>query len=196
MNPAHFFTILRIFLSPLFPLIYLARESLGISMVMLPYILLSLLILSEFSDIFDGFIARKRNQVTDLGKVLDPMADSITRISLFLTFTQGFVQLPLMVVLVFLYRDFFISTLRTLCALRGVALAARFSGKLKAIIQACVAFVIIILMFPYTSGRLSLELFQQISLYSISFAALYTVISAVDYFYANRMYIKKALNLS
>ncbi len=193
MNPAHFFTILRIFLSPLSPLLYLARESLGITIVALPYLLLSLLILSEFSDIFDGFIARKLNQVTDLGKVLDPMADSITRISLFLTFTQGFVQLPLMVVLVFLYRDFFISTLRTLCALRGVALAARFSGKLKAIIQACVAFVIIILMFPYTTGHLSLELFQQISLYSISFAAFYTVISAVDYFYANRMYIKKAL---
>jgi CDP-diacylglycerol--glycerol-3-phosphate 3-phosphatidyltransferase len=193
VNPAHFFTLLRIFLSPLFPLIYLARESLGISLVTLPYVLLPLLILSEFSDVFDGFIARRRNQVTDLGKVLDPMADSITRISLFLTFTQGFVQLPLMVVLVFLYRDFFITTLRTLCALRGIALAARFSGKLKAIIQACVAFLIIILMFPYTTGHMSLELFQRISLYAICFSAIYTVISAYDYLYSNRQYIRMAL---
>jgi len=96
--------------------------------------------------------------------------------------------------LVFLYRDFFISTLRTLCALRGLALAARFSGKLKAIIQAIVAFLIVLLMIPYTTGYLSLELFQKISLYAISIAAIYTALSAIDYFYANRIYIKKALN--
>jgi CDP-diacylglycerol--glycerol-3-phosphate 3-phosphatidyltransferase len=193
MNPAHFFTFLRIFLSPLFPVLYLGREWLGISLATLPYLMLFLLVVSEFSDVFDGFIARKRNQVTDLGKVLDPMADSITRISLFLTFTQGFVQLPLLVVLVFLYRDFFISTLRTLCALRGVALAARFSGKVKAILQAVVAFLIILLMIPYTMGYLPLQLFQQISLFAVSIAAVYTVISAGDYFYSNRIYIKKAL---
>ena len=155
--------------------------------------MLGLLVISEFSDIFDGFLARRRNQVTDLGKLLDPMADSITRISLFLTFTQGFVQLPLLIVLVFLYRDFFISTLRTLCALRGVALAARWSGKLKAIIQAVVAFLIVILMIPYTTGQLSLELFRQISIYAVSIAAIYTALSAIDYFYSNRVYIKKAL---
>ena len=193
MNLAHYFTLLRIFLSPLFPLLYLGREWLGIPLLYLPYVLLVLLIISEFSDVIDGFLARKRNQVTDLGKILDPMADSITRISLFLTFTQGFVQLPLMIVLVFLYRDFFISTLRTLCALRGLALAARISGKLKAIIQACVAFLIVLLMIPYTAGYLSLETFQTISLYAISFAAIYTVASAFDYFYANRIYIKKAI---
>lgn len=193
MNPAHFFTVLRICISPLFPILYLGYQWMGIPLVYLPYLLLSLLIISEFSDLFDGFLARKRNQVTDLGKVLDPMADSITRISLFLTFTQGFVQLPLLVVLVFLYRDFFISTLRTLCALRGVALAARFSGKMKAVIQACAAFSIISLMIPYTTGYLSLQAFQQISFFTVSVAAIYTILSAGDYFYSNRVYIKKAL---
>jgi len=193
MNPAHFFTILRICISPLFPIFYLGREWLGIPLLSLPYILLGLLILSEFSDAFDGFLARRRNQVTDLGKILDPMADSITRISLFFTFTQGFVQLPLLIVLVFFYRDFSISALRTLCALRGVALAARTSGKIKAILQAIVAFVIVLLMIPYTMGYLSLHLFQEISLAAISIAAIYTALSAIDYFYANRIYIKKAL---
>ena len=193
MNLAHFFTFLRIFLSPLFPILYLGRESLGISLTSLPYVMLVFLIVSEFSDIFDGFLARRRNQVTDLGKVLDPMADSITHISLFLTFTQGFVQLPLLIVLVFLDRDFFISTLRTLCALRGVALAARWSGKVKAILQALVAFLILGLMIPYTTGKLSLELFQKISLFAVSISAIYTAFSAIDYFYSNRSYIKKAL---
>ncbi len=144
MNIAHFFTLLRIFISPLFPLLYFEYQWLGIPLLWLPYLLLILLTICECSDLFDGFLARKRNQVTDLGKILDPMADTITHISLFLTFTQGMIQLPLVLIFVFLYRDLFISTLRTLCALRGVALAARFSGKVKAVIQATVAFAIIL----------------------------------------------------
>jgi CDP-diacylglycerol---glycerol-3-phosphate 3-phosphatidyltransferase len=184
--------MLRIVLSPVFPVLYLEREWLGIPLVWLPYILLGLLIVCECSDIFDGMLARKRNEVTDLGKVLDPMADSITHISLFLTFTQGFVALPLLLVFVFLYRDLLISTLRTLCALRGVALAARFSGKMKAVLQAAVAFLIIFLMIPYSTGVISLALFQQISLFAASIAALYTAISIGDYIYANWVHIKRA----
>jgi CDP-diacylglycerol--glycerol-3-phosphate 3-phosphatidyltransferase len=193
MSLAHYFTFLRILLSPAFPFIYLKYEWLGIPIKSLPYIMLFLFCICEFSDLIDGMIARKRNQVTDLGKILDPMADSITRISLFLTFTQGFVALPLMLVLVFLYRDFIISTLRTLCALRGVTLAARFSGKVKAVVQACALFLILLLMIPYTWGALSLETFRQICFTAVSITAIYTVISAADYFYANRMYVKKAL---
>jgi CDP-diacylglycerol---glycerol-3-phosphate 3-phosphatidyltransferase len=192
MNPSHYLTMLRIVLSPVFPVLYLEREWLGIPLVWLPYILLGLLIVCECSDIFDGMLARKRNEVTDLGKVLDPMADSITHISLFLTFTQGFVALPLLLVFVFLYRDLLISTLRTLCALRGVALAARFSGKMKAVLQAAVAFLIIFLMIPYSTGVISLALFQQISLFAASIAALYTAISIGDYIYANWVHIKRA----
>lgn len=190
MNPAHCFTVLRIILSPLFPIIYLGREWLGIPLVWLPYILLFLLLLSEFSDVFDGFLARKRNQVTDLGKIIDPMADSITHISLFLTFTQGFVQLPLLIVLVFLYRDIFIAALRTLCALNRIALGARLSGKIKTATQAIASFLIVLLMIPYTMGYLSLELFQSISLYSIAVAAVMTALSACDYFYAYRSCVK------
>ncbi len=193
MNPAHYFTLLRILISPAFPLLYLEREWLGIPLLWMPYILLFLLAVSECSDYLDGIIARKRNQVTDLGKVLDPMADSITHISLFLTFTQGFVQLPLLLVLVFLYRDFFIATLRTLCAMKGVVLAARFSGKVKAALQGAVAFLILLLMIPYTLGYLSLATFQMISLISASIAALYTAISIVDYIGANWIFIKRAI---
>ena len=192
MNLAHYFTLLRVLLSPLFPILYLQHDYFGIPLAAVPYLMLGLLLISEFSDVFDGILARRRNEVTDLGKVLDPMADSITHISLFLTFTQGIVGLPLLLVLVFLYRDIFISTLRTLCALRGVALAARFSGKMKAIIQASAAFLIIFLMFPYTEGWISHALFQQISLYAALAAAIYTVISMGDYVWANRTYIKRA----
>jgi CDP-diacylglycerol--glycerol-3-phosphate 3-phosphatidyltransferase len=143
---------------------------------------------------FDGFFARKRNQVTDLGKLLDPMADSIFRLSVFLTFTQGFIRLPILLVLVFFYRDSIISTLRTLCALRGVTLAARLSGKIKAVIQAVTVFFILVLMIPYTMGCIEEELLYQISMYAVLVAALYTVYSGLEYIYANRSYIKRALS--
>ena len=64
--------------------IYLEHDLIGVSMIVLPYILLFLLGVSELSDAFDGYVARRMHQVTDLGKILDPMADSIYRISVFL----------------------------------------------------------------------------------------------------------------
>jgi CDP-diacylglycerol--glycerol-3-phosphate 3-phosphatidyltransferase len=174
--------------------VYLYHESFGISLYILPYFLIMLLGISELTDLFDGFAARKKNQVTDLGKLLDPMADSIFRLSVFLTFTQGIIQLPLLLVLFFFYRDTIISTLRTVCALRGVALAARLSGKIKAVIQAVVAFFILILMIPYSLGILSLESFRAISFYAVLTAVVYSICSGVEYVYANWTYIKRALN--
>lgn len=193
---ALYLTLTRIFISPIFLVIYLKYQDFGISLMMLPVILLGLLTISELSDFFDGFIARKWDQVTDLGKILDPMADSIARISVFLTFTQGFIKLPLLLVLVFLYRDVVISMLRTLCALRGVTLAARISGKIKAVIQAIAAFVILVLMIPFSMEMLSLDKLQNISFYIVAAAALYTLFSGVEYIYANRSFIKQAWSKS
>ncbi|MBJ7449984.1 MAG: CDP-diacylglycerol--glycerol-3-phosphate 3-phosphatidyltransferase [Parachlamydiales bacterium] len=195
MSIANYLTFIRVFISPIFLLVYLEHEALGISWIVLPYILIVLVAVSELSDAFDGYIARKYNQVTDLGKILDPMADSISRISMFLTFTQGPVSLPLILVFVFIYRDSVVSTLRTVCALRGFALAARPSGKIKAVIQAIVVFCILILLIPYTLGHLSQLHLQQYSLILVFIAAVYSFFSGIDYIYANREYIKKLLIL-
>ncbi len=189
---ALFLTLIRMFISPFFIGVYLFYEQLGIPLVQLPYILLSLLILCELSDVFDGVVARKYDEVTDLGKILDPMADSIVRLSLLLGFTKGFIQLPLFLVLVFVYRDSIISTLRTICALRGEALAARTSGKIKAIIQAITVFSIVLLMIPYSQGWMGLQRLQDLSFYMVLFAAVYTVGSGIEYIMANRSFIKKA----
>lgn len=196
MSIALFLTLSRILLGPVFLVIYLYYQELGISMAWFPYILLALAGISELSDLFDGALARRRNQVTDLGKLLDPMADSIFRLSVLLAFTQGVIQLPLLLVSVFFYRDTVISTLRTLCALRGFALAARLSGKIKAVIQAAVVFFILILMIPYSIGCLETALLRSISFYSVLIAAVYTLYSGCEYIYANRAYIKKALGFS
>lgn len=193
MTIAHYFTFFRIIASPFFALFYLKPHWFGLSEIALPYALILILLVLEFTDLFDGFVARKKNQVTDLGKILDPMADTITRLTVFFTLTQGVVALPLLLVLVFLYRDFLISVLRVLCALKGFALAARPSGKLKAIIQATVAFLIVLLMIPHSMGYLATSSLHLVSSIAVSLAALYTIASAIDYLYANRSYVKKII---
>jgi len=193
MSIANYFTFIRIVISPIFLFVYLEHEWLGISAIMLPYVLLVLLAISELSDAFDGFLARRYNQVTDLGKVLDPMADSIARISVFLTFTLEPVNLPMPIIFIFLYRDSVVSTLRTICALKGFALAARTSGKIKAVIQAIAAFIVLILMIPYSLGDITKETLHNTGTAIIGVAALYTIYSGVDYIRANWLYIRKLL---
>lgn len=172
---------------------YFEYESFGVTKEYLPYVLIFILAICEFTDLFDGFIARKKNQVTDLGKVLDPMADSIMRITVFFTFTKGIINLPILLVFIFMYREFFISTLRTLCAMKGLVLAARASGKIKAVLQAASAFLVLFLMIPHEKGWLSLEALRASSFYIVGITAIYAVISAGEYIYANRTLIRKAV---
>jgi CDP-diacylglycerol---glycerol-3-phosphate 3-phosphatidyltransferase len=189
-------TLSRILLGPVFLIVYLYYEQLGISLGYLPYILLSLVAVSELSDLFDGALARRMNKVTELGKLLDPMADSIFRLSVLLAFTGGIIQLPLLLVCVFFYRDTIISTLRTICALRGITLAARMSGKIKAVLQAAVCLLILLFMIPYVLGIIERTTLQQLSFYSVLVAAVYTVFSGMEYILANRSYIMRALGFA
>lgn len=193
MTIANYFTFVRIFISPVFLLVYLEHDLFRISPVALPYVLLILLGISELSDAFDGYLARKYDQVTDLGKVLDPMADSISRISVFLTFTQEPVNIPMFLIFIFLYRDSVVSTLRTVCALKGFVLAARMSGKIKAVIQAVAAFLVLLLMIPHSLNLLSTEHLHILGTLIVSAAACYTVYSGIEYIYGNRGYINHLL---
>ena len=191
MNSANYVTLLRIIVIPFFPLIYLKYDFFKIPLIWMPFILLGILIFCEFTDLVDGFLARRKNQVTDLGKVIDPMADSITHILVFFTFTQSWIDVPILLVFVFFYREFLISTLRTICALKGFSLAARRSGKIKTLLQAIIAVLVVALLIPFFMGYISLETLRFTSLILVSIAALYSVISAIDYVYANKSYIKK-----
>ena len=92
---------------------------------------LALAFISELSDLLDGIIARRRyNMVTDLGKVLDPLADSISRLSIFLAFFQ-MGHANIWMILIFFYRDSLVSTLRIVAASRSLILSARKAAKLK-----------------------------------------------------------------
>ncbi len=193
LNLALLLTLGRIFLSPVFLVVYLYHAKMGITLLGLPFALIALVGIAELTDLFDGMAARRRNQVTELGKLLDPVADSIFRLSVFLALTQGPVCLPLWLVLCFFYRDSVISLLRTVCALRGFTLAARFSGKVKAVVQGVVALTIITLLIPYAMGSIKLAMLQEISFWLVLGAVGYSLFSGVEYLRANQIYIKKAL---
>jgi CDP-diacylglycerol--glycerol-3-phosphate 3-phosphatidyltransferase len=88
----------------------------------------------ELTDILDGYFARKYNCVTDFGKLYDPFSDAFCRYTLFLgLYAIGVADLWM--VLVIFYRDSSVSFLRSIAASRSVIIAARKSGKIKAIAQ-------------------------------------------------------------
>ncbi|HVP19830.1 MAG TPA: CDP-diacylglycerol--glycerol-3-phosphate 3-phosphatidyltransferase [Spirochaetia bacterium] len=91
----------------------------------------ALFIIIELSDLLDGYFARRWNQESELGKVLDPLADTLCRLTYFIALAGAGI-LPLWMLLVFVYRDFMVAYMRVLISREGVMLAARISGKLKA----------------------------------------------------------------
>jgi CDP-diacylglycerol---glycerol-3-phosphate 3-phosphatidyltransferase len=186
-------TLTRIFISPIFLILYVDRDLFGIPETVLPYILFGLLLALESSDALDGYLARKFDQVTDFGRVLDPMADSISVISIFLAFTMPPVSLPLFVVFLFIYRDSVVSTLRTLCAMRGVALAARASGKIKTALLAFCGTAITAMLIPHSMGVMSTSTLQCVSAYLASIAAVYSIGSGIEYLYHNFHFVRKTI---
>jgi CDP-diacylglycerol--glycerol-3-phosphate 3-phosphatidyltransferase len=91
--------------------------------------------LIEISDLLDGHLARKLRQETEAGKVLDPLADSLSRLTYFLCFTVAGIM-PAWVLLVLVYRDVGVAYIRVLFSRAGVILPARVSGKVKAWVYA------------------------------------------------------------
>lgn len=95
---------------------------------------LCLFALGSLTDWVDGWIARRNNLVSDLGKLLDPLADKILICAAFLLLLErGFV--PLWAVVIIMAREFLVTGLRALIAARGAVLAAASSGKWKTLAQ-------------------------------------------------------------
>ncbi len=90
---------------------------------------------SEVTDILDGFVARKNATTSKLGALLDPYADCVSRFCIFLTFyAVGMAELWM--IFVFFFRDITVAYMRSAAAADGIVMAARRSGKIKAMVQA------------------------------------------------------------
>ena len=91
---------------------------------------LALFILASLTDYVDGNIARKRNQVTDLGKFLDPLADKLLVLAAMLMFCQWNLM-PAWALMIVLTREFAVTGLRLIAVGKGTVIAAGWSGKVK-----------------------------------------------------------------
>ncbi len=106
-----------------------------------------LFLAAAFSDLWDGYLARKHGLVTDLGKLLDPLADKLLLLATFIPFyvlshregplgsVPWWGPLPLWVLLVILGRELAVTLLRSWAVGRGVVIPAGKSGKRKALFQ-------------------------------------------------------------
>jgi len=89
----------------------------------------------EISDLLDGHVARTLNQVSELGKVLDPFADALSRLTYFVAFA-GAGLLPFWILLILIYRDVTVAYIRVMVSKGNVLMPARVSGKIKAWVYA------------------------------------------------------------
>jgi len=135
-------------------------------------ILVVLAIFGEITDLADGFLARKFNMSSELGAALDPLCDSLYRLTVFLGFAAAG-WIPLWLILPFAFRDIIVSYARIAAAGRGVSVGARWSGKFKAVIQGLVQIAVLILF--------AMGLGTQWSIWLVGIAAIVTLYSLVDY---------------
>lgn len=178
-------TAFRLLLAPVYLAAFLSEGPAG------RWWSLSIALCFEVTDIFDGFLARRLGQTSTLGKLLDPLADSISRLTVFLGFLAlGYVS-PWAVALVF-WRDSIVSTLRILAASQGVIVSARFSGKVKAIVQGAAIFIVLAARCLHERLGVSLELVHtQLAPTIMWFVAGVTLVSLVDYLVGNRKVLAK-----
>ncbi len=124
MNLANKLTMLRVVMIPAFVIVLYADFE-GCR-----YVALALFAIASFTDFLDGYIARSRNLVTDFGKFMDPLADTVLVMTAMLMFVS-WGQMPAWVLAVVLARELAVSGLRMIAATEGKVIAAAWSGKVK-----------------------------------------------------------------
>ena len=194
MNVATMLTLSRIVIAPVFAAVFIsgAHHPGAITWI---YICAGLALLIEFSDAFDGHLARSRRQVTDFGKVFDPVADSLSRQTIFLSFLVIGI-IPWWLYIIFFYRDAFLQLLRIVCASGGFVLAARKSGKLKAVLQGIGTFGVlaVLVLQAYQVAWMPERLWGfHPGFWVMVIPAIYTFVSVIDYILPNVGMIKKMM---
>ncbi|MDB5102755.1 MAG: CDP-alcohol phosphatidyltransferase [Fibrobacteres bacterium] len=192
-------TFSRILLAPVFIWVFFYDNNLVYQDNHLTFKILAALLAIFFvaSDGLDGYLARKRGEVSTLGKFLDPYSDKISNMAIFLCFLASGYAAVWMVAVIF-FRESTVETLRTLGAASGVTIDARRSGKWKTALQGTAIITILVLetvdtllqrFAPHT--RYWPEIWAYIPYSLMSFVTLVTLLSGVDYFIANKKVLKK-----
>ncbi len=178
MNLPNSLTVTRIFLVPLLVVVLLTKFE-GRVIFGVPKELVGAAIfgLASLTDWADGYLARRRKQITMVGQVIDPFADKLLTSAALISLVQMDVA-PAWMVAVIIGREFAVTTLRTLAYARGVVIAASPLGKVKMVAQV-IAILALILAHGAHSARPALFVLGQAALWVVVVAAL---VSAADYF--------------
>lgn len=136
---------------------------------------------ASVTDAIDGYIARKLNQISTLGKFLDPLADKLLVLgALLMLLDQG--RVPVWVVLLILGREMIITGLRSIAASEGMVIAARDLGKKKTAFQ-MVGLWALLVHYEYPIDWFSDPIdFHRIGLVFLYISLFFSVLSAWDYF--------------
>lgn len=190
MNLPTKLTVLRIFLSFfVITILVFPFYTIGITwpkfnvlgvIVSLKYVVAGIIfIIASVTDFIDGYLARKNNQVTNTGKMLDAIADKILVDSvLIILSSQGFISVMIPVVIVL--RDIFVDAIKMEAAGKGKVIAAINSGKIKT----AALMVGIVLTFFY---NLPFEVINvQVADFLLYFATIMAILSAIEYFTLNK----------
>lgn len=185
MNLANKITIVRIFLVPVIMFFLLIRFNMGsfqvgsVALTTNELIATLVFILAAVTDGLDGYIARKKKIITNLGKFLDPLADKLLITAALISLVE-MQRVEAWVAIVIISREFAVTGLRLIAVAEGNVIAASPLGKAKTIVQiiAIVTLMLNNVPFAYISFP-----FDQVAIW---FAVVITVASGIDYFYKNR----------
>ncbi len=151
--------------------------------VRLEYIIAGIIfIVASLTDFLDGYLARKNNQVTDLGKMLDAIADkALVNSALIILAYKGFIPVAIPVIIIF--RDTIVDAIKMQASSKGRVVAAIKSGKIKTASM----MVGVALVFFY---NLPFEIWNiRVADFLIYFATIMSVVSMIEYFNLNKKYI-------
>ena len=134
-------------------------------------------VIFSLTDLLDGYLARRRGQVSELGKFLDPLADKLFVLSVLIVLVQEGLVAAWVVVLIF-SRELLITVLRSVGASQGRVIAAAPSGKTKTVMQVA-AVTLLILQRPY-------PVVVPVAALMVAIAIVFTLWSGFDYLWRFR----------
>ncbi len=145
--------------------------------------------IASLTDLLDGHLARKNNDITTFGKFLDPLADKLLIMTAFVCFIELGLTSAVVVIIV-LTREFLVTSVRLIASERGEVISASFWGKAKTISQMVAVILVLVLQESVAFGILRLPvsdiiLFGNIAIY---ISCAFTVISGAQYLWVNRKF--------
>jgi len=173
LNTPNIITIFRILLVPIFILTFSTPS------VVHSYWAALIFVMASISDWLDGYFARRWKQVTQYGKLLDPIADKLLILSA-LVMLVGYNRIPAWIAIVLIGRDVAITGLRALASSSGIIIPAHEMGKYKTTTQ-IIAIILLIINSHVTINGMSVDL-HRIGTIILWIAAILALVSGADYF--------------